>query len=231
MTPAERKLSRGLLLLSMWYRQSMTGVAALYIDPRGPYPALLGPDMCWDEKRDARLYDGPWPVVAHPPCGPWGRLRHLYRGSEHDCAIRAVEQVRRFGGVLEHPAGSRLWGACGLPRPSEPLDQFGGVTVEVEQVRWGHVARKRTWIYLVGVADLGEMPPPREPTHWISGGRGRAGKKAKTTPVPPGIKVCSAQQRRRTPVQFAEWLVSLAQQVFCWDTVRARSRQADPSLF
>jgi hypothetical protein len=28
--------------------------------------------------------------------------------------------------------------------------------------------------------------------------------------VPPGIKVCSAQQRRRTPVAFAEWLVSVA---------------------
>jgi hypothetical protein len=51
-------------------------VAALYIDPRGPYPKLLGTDMCWDAKRDARTYEGPWPIVAHPACGPWGRLRH-----------------------------------------------------------------------------------------------------------------------------------------------------------
>jgi hypothetical protein len=29
--------------------------------------------------------------------------------------------------------------------------------------------------------------------------------------VPPGIKVCSAQQRRRTPPLFAEYLVRLAQ--------------------
>lgn len=67
-----------------------------------------------------------------------------------------------------------------------------------------------TWLYVVGIAELGPLPEPREPTHWISGGRGRAGKKAKTTPVPPGIKVCSAQQRRRTPPVFAAWLVSLA---------------------
>jgi hypothetical protein len=212
-------------------------VAALYVDPRGPYPTL-GVD-CWDEARDARTYDGPYPVVAHPPCGPWGRLRHLYRGAEHDCAPRAVEQVREFGGALEHPAGSKLWGACGLPHPSRsyvgcqggsisgylvggesvgecgelPTDECGGYTIEVNQCEWGHVARKRTWLYLVGVPrDALEAPPfpGREPTHWISGGRGREGKKAKTTPAPPGIKVCSAQQRRRTPPLFAEYLVRLA---------------------
>jgi hypothetical protein len=32
-------------------------------------------------------------------------------------------------------------------------------------------------------------------------------------PVPPGIKVCSAAQRRRTPPLFAEYLVRLARSV------------------
>lgn len=31
--------------------------------------------------------------------------------------------------------------------------------------------------------------------------------------IPPGIKVCSALQRRRTPRAFAEWLVGLARSV------------------
>lgn len=82
-------------------------IATLYVDPRGPYPKL-GVD-CWDATRDARKYAGPGPVVAHPPCGPWGGLRHLYEGTEHDCAPRAVEQVRCWGGVLEHPRNSKLW--------------------------------------------------------------------------------------------------------------------------
>lgn len=195
----------------------MTAVAALYVDPRGPYPALLGPELCWDEERDARRYDGPHPVVAHPPCGPWGRLRHLYRGSEHDCALRAVEQVRRWGGVLEHPAGSLLWQECfhdrwdncPLPEPWQ-YDPFG-YTIQIDQVEWGHVARKRTWLYVVGIPAVeiqrwvdARPFPGREPTHWVSGGGAGRGR------VPPGIKVCSAQQRRRTPPAFAGALITLA---------------------
>ena len=42
----------------------MVDVAALYVDPRGPYPELLGPELCWDAERDARLYDGPHPVAT-----------------------------------------------------------------------------------------------------------------------------------------------------------------------
>lgn len=199
----------------------MRTVAALYIDPRGPYPKMEGVD-CWDAERDARLYEGPHAVVAHPPCGPWGKTRHMYRGEEHDCAPRAVEQVRKFGGVLEQPAGSRLWDTCLLPRPSPNIvDSFGGYSVELDQSDWGHVARKPTWLYLVRVPALlanvhprGFAAPPflgRAPTHWCSGGRTKRPGMGAT--VPPGIKVCSAQQRRRTPPAFAEWLVELARSV------------------
>ncbi len=188
----------------------MTSVAALYIDPSGPYPKLLGPEMCWDETRDARNYAGPWPVVAHPPCGPWSVMKHLHRHPEQkEIAPFAVEQVRRWGGALEHPAGSGLFMAIGLPMPGELPDGFGGRTIEVEQVRWGHVARKATWVYLVRTCAPGRDPPPMEATHWVSGGR-NPNRKGSGGLVPPGIKVCSAQQRRRTPIAFAEWLISLA---------------------
>jgi hypothetical protein len=236
--------------------------AALYIDPRGPYPKMPGVD-CWDEQRDARLYDGPHPVVAHPPCGPWGKLAHMCKHQPRELALIAVEQVRQWGGVLEHPAESKLWGASGLPEPGE-IDAWGGFTLVVNQCEWGHVARKPTRIYCVGIpleaiapqpfpgrepthavcngrgqrlkdgtqrkrctAAETRMTPPlfaewlvalaraaapfpgREPTHWASGSRTNKGGGS----VPPGIKVCSAQQRRRTPPLFAEWLVSLARSV------------------
>jgi hypothetical protein len=209
-------------------------VAVLYCDPKGPYPALLGarhsltfPERaldCWDESRDARKYEGPHPVVAHPPCGPWGRLRHMYRGSEHDCAPRAVEQVRKWGGVLEHPAGSKLWEHCGLPTPGECdacdllharancRDAFGGYTIELDQVEWGHVARKRTWLYLVGVPREALEAPPfpgREPTHRI--GSTTLGRTDGTRYRPASnLKSASAQQRRRTPSLFAKELIRLA---------------------
>jgi hypothetical protein len=185
-------------------------VAALYIDPRGPYPRMEGVD-CWDAERDARLYDGPHPVVAHPPCGPWGALRHLCRNDDPTLAPRAAEQVREFGGVLEHPAGSLLFRALRLPFPGELPDEYGGRTHEVSQVDWGHPARKRTWLYLVRTNAALVLPPRREPTHWVSGGRRRA--KPGGGVVPPGIKICSTQQRRRTPPAFAEWLVALARSV------------------
>lgn len=50
-------------------------IAALYIDAaRGPYTNMPGIDA-WGIERDATLYPGPHPVIAHPPCGPWGRFR------------------------------------------------------------------------------------------------------------------------------------------------------------
>jgi hypothetical protein len=192
-------------------------IAALYVDPRGPYFGRPDVDP-WGESRDARLYDGPHPVVSHPPCGAWANLRHLSRGAGKDCGPIAVDQVRKWGGVLEQPARSTLWDACGLIKPTvghsnlTPADRHGGWSLECEQVSWGHVARKRTWLYFIGIdpdlvvrtCKLGGTP-----THWVSGGRN-----CKTGgSVPPGIKVCSAQQRRRTPPLFADWLISLAESV------------------
>lgn len=228
-------------------RLAETTIAALYIDPQGIYPRMargetfrvLGPHGesycrewgsprpidCWDVERDARNYDGPHPVVTHAPCGPYSQQRHNYRGSEHDCAYRALEQVRTFGGVFEHPARSLFWDKAGLLRPNmkgaygffgSEIDKYGGFTIQVNQVEWGHPARKPTWLYVVGVGWLRTVSRCKErpfvgrmPTHWCSGNRNNKNGGS----VPIGIKVCSAPQRRRTPPLFAEFLVGLAQTV------------------
>jgi hypothetical protein len=206
-------------------------VAALYCDPRGPYPHIPGVETWAWPWRDATKYEGPYPIVAHPPCGPWGRLRHLSKRDRADLAPLALEQVRRWGGVLEHPSGSLLWSLHGddpdpkrrgsqyMARPGEAPDCWGGYTIEVSQCDWGHVARKLTWLYLVSVPGGALVtPPPREPTHWVSGFRSSTHRNPahyaqNGSAVPDGIKVCSAQQRRRTPPAFAEYLVSLARSV------------------
>lgn len=181
-------------------------VAALYVERGGPYFTMPDVDP-WDVDRDARTYAGPHPVVAHPPCGPWGRLRHLYRGNEHDCAPAAVEAAREWGGVLEHPAHSLLWEVLAMPKPGELPDAHGGVTLAVNQVEWGHACAKPTWLYFVGVSLRVPDPPflGRRPTHGIWYGdferAGRAG---------PLLLGASKEIRRRTPPAFARWLVDLA---------------------
>ncbi len=141
----------------------------------------------WDEARDARRYAGPWPVVAHPPCERWGLLSQVNesrwgtpRGDDGGCFEAALEAVRRFGGVLEHPAHSLAFFRFGLPRPHPGawyrslLGTDPGYVTEVSQVAYGHRARKRTWLYLVGEPlELDWSEPPH--SHVVGAGvhRGR----------------------------------------------------------
>lgn len=136
-------------------------IAALFVQPDGCYQDLDGVDP-WDEARDARLYPGPHPVVAHPPCTRWCRLAGLVearwghkRGEDGGCFKSALASVRRWGGVLEHPAYSDAWPAFDLPRPSRhggwQRGFCGGWSCHVEQWRYGHAAKKATWLYAFGV--------------------------------------------------------------------------------
>jgi len=50
-------------------------ISALYVETNGCYFNLPDVDP-WDEQREARLYNGPNPVIAHPPCQRWGRFWH-----------------------------------------------------------------------------------------------------------------------------------------------------------
>jgi hypothetical protein len=125
-------------------------IAALYVDPNGSYYGLPGVEL-WTKFRDARTYAGPHPVVAHPPCQTWGRFAHrALDENDEGCFAAALEAVRRWGGVLEHPAGSNAWQQHGLRRPllaGWQRDIDGGWCCRVEQAWYGHKARKPTWLY------------------------------------------------------------------------------------
>ena len=141
-------------------------IAALFVQTGGSYyaPELAGEVDPWDEARDARLYPGPHPVVAHPPCARWCRLAGLVekrwghkRGEDGGCFASALASVRRWGGVLEHPAYSDAWAAHDLNAPPSgggwvSAGWCGGWTCYVEQHRYGHRAKKATWLYAHGAS-------------------------------------------------------------------------------
>lgn len=185
----------------------MQDVAVLYVRGTSVYYRIHGCDP-YDERRDARTFASGCPVVAHPPCRAWGRLRGFARPASHEkeLALRAVETIRANGGVLEHPASSTLWDTAGLPKPGTPPDSHGGYSIQVDQWWWGHKAAKRTWLYIVGCPKerLPRLPPvPSGSPLFVVTTRLRKGQ--------PGWRPeISKKDRERTPPEFAHWLVEVA---------------------
>lgn len=56
--------------------KKITTIAALFVESDGVYQNIDGIE-CWDVKRDARKYKGPYPVIAHPPCQKWGKMARV----------------------------------------------------------------------------------------------------------------------------------------------------------
>lgn len=178
-------------------------VAALFVRSDSVYKEMPEVDA-YDMDRDARTYDGPYPVVAHPPCRAWGRLRTFAnpRPDERNLARLAVALVREFGGVLEHPAGSTLWRSQGMPTPGNGQDEAGGWTLAAPQHWWGHKAEKATWFYIVGCAphEIPAVPLVLGEAAFVVQSRKRHDHR-------PHI---SKAEREHTPPELAHWLVELA---------------------
>lgn len=147
----------------------MDTIAALFVDAAGCYANLRGVDA-WYISRDARLYAGPHPVVAHPPCQRWGKYWHgspskphrFRKGEDAGCFAAALTAVRNYGGVLEHPHGSHAWPWFGLTTPPRAggwvrADVFGGWTCRVDQGHYGHFSNKATWLYAVSTSKPADL--------------------------------------------------------------------------
>lgn len=198
-------------------------IAALFVERDGCYFGLPNVDP-WDIYRDARCYTGPYPVVAHPPCKRWGRFWHgspmdphkFGLGDDGGSFCAAIHAVRRFGGVLEHPADSKAWDAFHLNKPDRAggwvvADTLGGWTCYVEQGFYGHAARKPTWLYAAKV----ELPSLR----W---GKGKQRlhqatlekhgyEKARRMGMVSAIGGKDKEAKRdSTPIEFRDLLISIA---------------------
>lgn len=202
----------------------MKAIAALYIALYGPYVGREDIDA-WDESRDARKYNGPHPVVAHPPCERWGRYwsggpsakvkRKL--GDDGGCFAMALEAVLTWGGVLEHPEASHAFRIFDLGKPPRKggwirARNNKGWICCVEQGHYGHPARKATWLFCTGEqppADLqwGPAIGTRRIDECFHSKEERA--QARDAGQKP-IKRLSKRERVATPPEFAELLLSLA---------------------
>jgi len=189
-------------------------IAALYVQRGGCYFGLPDVDP-WDEARDARTYDGPWPVVAHPPCARWsmlaGLVEHRYglrRGDDGGCFAAALNAVRCWDGVLEHPAASAAWRAHGLLTPPSDGGWVSaglfdpGWTCRVEQGHFGHRARKGTWLYAAHV-ELPRLPWAASTARaWVSWcGNHTRGK---------DVERMGKRERSATPEAFRDLLLCIA---------------------
>jgi hypothetical protein len=122
---------------------------------------------------------------------------------EKDLARNAVRMVRRWGGVLEHPALSKLWDDQDLPKVGQARPKE--FTLAYYQWFFGHDALKPTWFFISGVP-MQEIPSPPMRlgyhTHQIGGSFRTSGKRQ-----------MSSRRRAQTPPALAEWLVAVARLV------------------
>ena len=177
-------------------------VSALFVRSDSIYKNL-GVD-CWDIERNALNWPGGNPIIAHPPCRSWGQLSHFAKPlpGEKELAFFAIENIRKYGGVLEHPRASRLWPDY-LPVPGL-IDEYGGYSISVDQFWWGHKAKKSTLLYVVGcpISKLPVMPIRFDAIEYVVSRSANSKRGLK--------KEISKKEREATPIDFAKWLIDLA---------------------
>jgi len=195
-------------------------LTALFVEKNGCYWDIPGIDP-WDISRDARLYQGPHPVIAHPPCERWGNfaqgsmLKKTYTlGDDGGCFQSALNSVLKYGGILEHPAYSRAWPYFGIDAPEKTGWKKIGTnewTCQVEQGNYGHRARKKTWLFFVGQKNPPELIwtpcPQRLPEKRLAE---RGYESARRCGI---VANMSRKQRQQTPKLFRDLLIHIARNI------------------
>ena len=189
-------------------------VSALFVQGDGCYSNDSRIDP-WPVERNALSYDGYGPVICHPPCQLWGKLarvnfkrwggEHNRPGNDGGCFEFAINAVNRFGGVLEHPAGSYAFDEYGIEKPSGAgwKRSGDGWVCEVWQSAYGHKARKATWLYYCGLTKPFDLRWDRfAGTHQVGFYDKRGKGKNKPT--------LSKRDANATPLEFKEELIALA---------------------
>lgn len=157
---------------------------------------------CYDIERNALTTISQEPAIYHPPCRMWGKLRKLAKGNvqEKSLALWALKRVRMYGGILEHPSGSNLFGRYCI-MPGKGYDNWGGFSIAVSLHQFGFPALKKTYLYVVGckIKDL-----PKLPLNFDAITRNVCNSRSKN-----GLKEVSKTMRESTPEKMAKWLIEV----------------------
>lgn len=177
-------------------------IPVLFAEKNSVYNKIPSVDI-YDEERNALTYFGNSPIVAHPPCRLFSRLRKFSTAhpGEKYLAYHSVNLIRRNGGILEHPAYSSLWKEKGLPL-GNLTDRWSGFTLSIDQHWFGHPCRKNTWLYIVGI------PKNQLPVYPLNFQRiefciNSSSSRSALAELPKSL-------RSSTPLLLAQYLVNLA---------------------
>lgn len=112
-------------------------IAVLCTAEKSLYRSLPNLDL-WPVSRNAWNFNSDYPVIAHPPCPQWSRLKGLASEDEEQKALafHCLHKVFSNGGILEHPEGSAFFNAAGI-RPTHSINQSW----------FGYPIPKRTWLF------------------------------------------------------------------------------------
>lgn len=101
---------------------------------------LLDGLILFDRARDTNTFNLACPVIAHPPCAQWSRLRSFAHNipAEKQLAFFCWDKVNENGGIFEHPSGSSFFKEVHVPRSA---------LISIDQIRFCHPGRKRTWLF------------------------------------------------------------------------------------
>ena len=160
------------------------------------------------------------------PKGGWKTF-----GDDNGCFKAALESVRKYGGVLEHPALSNAFAHFGILKPSAKggwgiADTHGGFTCIVNQRNYGHPARKMTCLYVCKTSLPNLIWGEGKPTRVVISNSPQDKIARKLLPFFPKMgkaslgapnrekKLTSNDETLKTPPAFRNLLISIARSVY-----------------
>jgi hypothetical protein len=158
-------------------------IAVLCASNKSKYYLINGLDI-YDNNRNAFTFNSNLPIIAHPPCAQWSRLKGLAKPLilEKYLAVWCYEWIVKNGGILEHPNGSYLFDYLGIRNKCYKVDLR----------EFGYPAIKTTLLYFHNYKPISQ-PLTLEPAR-------------------SNVTKMHSADRMITPIKFNRWLVDAIRQ-------------------